>query len=212
MNSISDLIINKPVNDLTVIIIKKLTVVNPKNNKAIYKYVFFDEFEYIQLTQFTQSSLEIYKEGSIVTLSGYMVSPETKNSFWFKLNARNVCLISNNACKIKQSTSKLDSSINYKSIMDINAMVISEKTLISIKAIVLSIKQSEFNGKKKQSLILLDIKDNMTIEALFWDFNTLFKENYSYEFNNIVVENITGIRIGKVWCSTFKELKKVYFI
>ena len=85
-----------------------------------------------------------------------MPKESKKDDFWIKFNNKNLHIESNSASKVISSESSVD-SIEYGNICSIEHMTITEKIIISVKAVLSSIKEDNFGAKKRITCQAYDI-------------------------------------------------------
>jgi hypothetical protein len=134
------------VKELNFKIIKK-NASKPKPDLTVYKTLLTDGVELIQVVQFNKNHFQKFKETDTVKLFNFMPRETPKNNFWFRLNSKNLHLEYNNACKVELSDKQLDTEVEPMQISAIEQASIVDKSIISVKCVILNIKETVFGTK-----------------------------------------------------------------
>jgi hypothetical protein len=203
---ISQLKANSTTNNLQVMLVRKLKLNNPKNiDKPIFKYLFVDvNNQAIQVTLFGNAMFEKYLESNVLSLTNFMVCPESKNAFWFKTNKANLYLLSNSICSVKLMESISSFPKQVLQIDELEALDVKEKTLVSLQCVVVNVNQKQLGEKfNTQSF---DTKKNISIDINIWGEEFILANNFVYNLFNVMLDPSQGYVISKVWCSTYEKL------
>jgi hypothetical protein len=205
---ISQLKANSTTNNLHVMLVRKLKLNNPKNiDKPIYKYLFVDvNNQVIQVTLFGNAMFEKYAESSVLSLTNFMVCPESKNAFWFKTNKANLYLLSNSICCIKLMESISSFPKQVMQINELEALDVKEKILISLQCVVVNVNQKQLGEKLNTKALAIDTKENISIDINIWGEEFILANNFVYNLFNVMLDPSQGYVISKLWCSTYEKL------
>jgi len=205
---ISQLKANSTTNNLQVMLVRKLKLNNPKNiDKPIYKYLLVDvNNQVIQVTLFGNAMFEKYAESSVLSLTNFMVCPESKNAFWFKTNKANLYLLSNSICCIKLMESISSFPKQVMQINELEALDVKEKILISLQCVVVNVNQKQLGEKLNTKALAIDTKENISIDINIWGEEFILANNFVYNLFNVMLDSSQGYVISKLWCSTYEKL------
>jgi len=176
MSLISEQKNGKLTKDLCVKVIKKVVINNPKNaSLKIFKTLMTDGIEFVQVVQFANNIFSKINEHENVILESFMVRESNKDAFWIKLNTNNIHVETNSASKVTKTANKITNNITSLAINCVGKMSVSEKSLMSVKAVLLNTKEDIFGIKKRTTCNAFDLEGkNISKVSEIFQFDFLF--------------------------------------
>jgi hypothetical protein len=185
---ISDMTTGQMKNPIDLLFITFAIVNNPKDNKQqIYKLLFTDGVEFIQLVQWGYSKIvKTYKPGTCLLLSSFRIDksePNDTDKYICSFNTNNFTLISNAASTFEKSTKQIVPPYLLNS--DLTSIHYTCNTLISIHAIVSQVKHQTLKTTRLTSCLLIDEQTKSSaIEASLYNLksNILADKIYNIQY------------------------------